>query len=269
MPRPLSVAIAPLCAAAVLAPAAAPAQTSDDWKFQAILYGYLPSVGGTTTFAGSGGGSNVNINGSKLLSLNFVFMGSLEASKGPWGVFTDVMYIDVGHDKSHSRDILIGGVLPADVTASIDYNMRGWVWTLAGTWRAVAAPTYKLDVLGGARLLDVAQTLDWQLSGNVGPVALPDRAGHRDASRHDWDAIVGVKGRALFGDTGKWFVPYYVDVGTGQSKFTWQAFAGAGYSFGWGDVVGVWRYIGYDMKSGKAIESVNLSGPAIGAVFRW
>ncbi len=67
----------------------------------------------------------------------------------------------------------------------------------------------------------------------------------------------------------KWFVPYYLDVGAGDSKSTWQAVTGVGYSFGWGDVVGAWRHLDYRMKSGNAVESLSFSGPGIAAVFRW
>ena len=64
-------------------------------------------------------------------------------------------------------------------------------------------------------------------------------------------------------------MPYYLDVGTGQSQLTWQAAAGVGYRFGWGDVSAMWRYMDYNMKSGKPIESLNLNGPLIAATFRW
>jgi len=66
-----------------------------------------------------------------------------------------------------------------------------------------------------------------------------------------------------------WFVPYYVDVGTGASHFTWQGIAGIGYAFSWGELLGVWRYLDYDFKSGKTIKSLSLDGPAVGVAFRW
>ena len=78
---------------------------------------------------------------------------------------------------------------------------------------------------------------------------------------------VGAKGRFSFGDRREWFVPYYVDVGTGQSKLTWQAFGGIGYSFGWGDVIAVWRYIDYRFDQDDA--SFKMNGPAIGVGFHW
>ncbi|HEX5640292.1 MAG TPA: hypothetical protein VFX81_10890 [Burkholderiaceae bacterium] len=36
-----------------------------------------------------------------------------------------------------------------------------------------------------------------------------------------------------------------------------------------GQSAAAWRYIDYQMKSGKPVEDVNFSGPAIAAVFRW
>jgi hypothetical protein len=85
----------------------------------------------------------------------------------------------------------------------------------------------------------------------------------------NWDAIAGLKGRVALGEGRHWFVPYYFDVGTGESSLTWQAMAGVGYSFGWGDVTLAWRHIDYDMKSGKSIESVSFDGPGVAAAFRW
>jgi len=250
--------------------AAAQAQGADDWKFQGSLYLYFPSVGGSSTFPPGNGGSSATVDASKILdNLKAAFMGSLEATRGPYGVYTDVIYIDLGNTKSQSRAIGIGGVLPVGAEATIDYSLSGWLFTLAGTWRAVATPTYKMEWLAGTRMLDMKQTLDWQLGGNIGSIALADRTGHRTDSLQNWDAIFGVKGRAAFGDGARWFAPYYLDVGAGESKFTWQATVGLGYSFGWGDVVGAWRYVGYDMKSGKTMESVNFNGPAVAAVFRW
>jgi hypothetical protein len=256
---------------ALLSSGDAAAQSADSWKWQASIYAYLPTIGGKTTFPQTSAGSDVNVDASTIIdNLKFTFMGSLEASNGRWGMLTDVIYMDLGNMKSGSRDISIGGLpLPGDANANVSFDLKGWAWTLAGTWRVASDPASKLDVVAGARLFDMRQTLGWEVTGNVGPIPLPGRAGNSEAKLSNWDAIVGLKGRAAFGDERKWFVPYYADVGTGESKLTWQAIAGIGYSFGWGDVVASWRYIDYDMKSGKKIESMNFNGPAIAAVFHW
>lgn len=50
--------------------------------------------------------------------------------------------------------------------------------------------------------------------------------------------MIGVKGRFDFGDKREWYVPYYADVGTGQSDLTLQVFGGIGYRFNaWGSVL--------------------------------
>jgi len=66
----------------------------------------------------------------------------------------------------------------------------------------------------------------------------------------------------------KWFAPFHVDVGTGDSDLTWQLLAGVGYVFSWGDLLLVYRHLDYDQKHGDLLEGLRLSGPALGASFR-
>jgi hypothetical protein len=40
-------------------------------------------------------------------------------------------------------------------------------------------------------------------------------------------------------------VPWYFDCGAGDSRYTWQVMAGAGYRFGWGDVSVAYRHLDY------------------------
>jgi hypothetical protein len=242
----------------------------DDWQFRALIYAYLPTISGSTTFP-AGSGSNVNADSDKILdSLKFAFMGTLEAQKGRWGAFTDVMYLNVSGSKSGTRDLTIGGVeLPAGVTSNASLDIKATVWTLAANYRLLAAPDAAYDVFAGARLVDVTEKLGWEFSANVGPVVGPGLTGNSQTKLDNWDAIIGLKGRFNFGQNREWFVPYYVDVGAGDSKSTWQAIAGIGYAFRWGEVVAAWRYLDYDFKSGTRIQSLNLNGPAIGVAFRW
>jgi hypothetical protein len=273
----MTIAAAALGASAALFSAGAAAQTpdpwslSDAWRFNGSIYGYFPTIGGKTTFPQSGSGSDVSVSAEQIISnLKFVFMGNLSAQKGRWGLFTDVLYMDVGGSKSDTRDINVGGVpLPVGATANANLDIKGTVWTLAGSYRVLAEPGVVMDVLGGARLLSLKETLGWQVNGNVGPIPLPGRSGNSEAKVDLWDGIVGVKGQLGFGNERRWVVPYYLDVGTGQSDLTWQAMGGFGYMFNWGDVYAAWRYLDYNMKSGDKIEDVNFSGPMIAFTFRW
>ncbi len=116
-------------------------------------------------------------------------------------------------------------------------------------------------------MLSQKHTLDWAFNTS-GPAHIA-RSGRSEVSPTYWDAIVGVKGHASFGEGLHWFVPYYADIGAGNSKLTWQAVLGLGYSFSWGDVAVAWRYIDDDFKSGEAIESLAFKGVAAGVSFRF
>jgi hypothetical protein len=260
-----------LVAGAALCASGAFAQSSDAWQFTGSLNLFLPSVSGSSTFPASGGGSTIDVDGSKVFdSLNSLFMGSLEARKGAWGMFADVIYLDFSASQSGSRDFRIGRAdLPVGASANLELGLKGWSWTFGGSYRLATTPRYQVDVLAGARLLDIETRLDWGLSGNVGSVALADRAGSRTTTLKNWDFIVGAKGRLALDGAGKWFVPYYFDIGAGDSQMTVQAMTGVGYAFSWGDVVGSWRYIDYEMKSGSFTQDLRFSGPMVAAVFHW
>lgn len=259
-------------ALAAAAPLAAQAQSAGDgWQWQAAMYGYFPELDGTTEFPSGAGGPDIHVSSGDLLrSLKFAFMGTLGAKKGQWGFWTDVFYTDVGDSKNATRDFsLTGHDLPASVTGDFKLDVKTTLWTLAGTYELAKSADYTLDLLAGARLADMKQKLDWTINGDITGIPLPGRSGSKEVSESNWDAIVGVKGLAYIGGGHTWFLPYYVDVGAGQSKLTWQFNAGIGYQFGWGALVATWRYIDYELKSDKAIQSLTFNGPLIGAVFRF
>jgi hypothetical protein len=271
MTRPITLHAALLCLGAILLPTQAAAQAVPSWTYTGSVNVFLPTMSGSTTFPESGGGSDASVDVDKILeNLHFTFMGSLEARKGDWGLYTDVVYIDLGAGKSGTRSLNLGGVeLPAGVAADAHLDLTGWSWTVGGSYRVISTPDYTFDLVAGARLLDIDQKLDWTLTGNLGSVPLPDHSGSRETRVKNWDAVLGVKGRFVFGAERRWFVPYYLDVGAGDSERTVQAMTGLGYSFGWGDVVGSWRYLDYEMKPAKGIQSLNFNGPMISAVFHW
>jgi hypothetical protein len=258
--------------------AAAPAVAQDlntgDWKYHAQIYGWFPSISGTTAYPPSTGGGSANVDFSNYMdALQFAFMGGLDVRKGKLGAFTDFIYLNFDANKSATRDLALTGPggrieLPVGASADVGIGLRGWSWTLAGTYTAVEKPGYEMLVLGGLRYLKVDTTLTWNLSGNIGSLP-PIVINGAVTSKPDWwDAIVGVRGRAQLGQ-GHWFVPYYVDVGTGQSDLTWQAVGGIGYAFTWGEVVGAYRRMDYRFDSNSSLRDLSFRGPAISLGFRW
>ena len=263
-----ALALSPL-GIALLAPVPATAQEiSDDWQFTAMIYGWLPDIAGNSAFRGDTG---FEVDVSTILDhLKMGALGDFEMQKGHWGAFTDVIYLDVGDTASRTRDLTIDNEpLPATVTARLDFDLKVTIWTLGGSYRLIATPDATFDVLVGARLIDMKQELGWELSADIGGVEPPPRTGRRDSSASNWDGIVGAKGRFLFGADRKWAVPYYLDVGTGDSDLTWQGALGLAYAFDWGSVGAGWRYLDYELKSGAPIDNINFNGPVVGVSFRW
>lgn len=257
------------------APAAAQDLSAGDWKFRAQIYGWFPSVQGSTAFPPpDSGGVTANVDvGDYLDALRFAFMGTVEARKGRVGLITDYIYLDFDAGRGASRDLTLGGPLgviqiPADASADVNVRLRGWSWMLAGTYAIGADPQFDLQLLGGLRYLKVNTTVDWNFRGNVGPLPPVARSGASTTKPDVWDAIAGAKGRYRFGST-PWFAPFYVDVGTGQSDLTWQAMGGVGYGFSWGELVAAYRHLDYTFDGSSGMKDLSFSGPAVALGFRW
>jgi len=262
-------ALAVAAALASLAPVASRAETPDEWRYAATIYVWMPSIGMDTSFPADSG-TSVDVTASDILdALNFAFMGAFAVQKGDWGLATDVNYLDLSSSTKKTRFLTVGGENLAAVTGKADLSLTGWLWTTVGSYRVVDKPDYTMDVVAGVRMLNLSSDLKWSLTGDLGDPPIIDNSGKSAVSETVWDGIVGVKGRATFGEDKKWFVPYYIDVGTGDSDLSWLGMRGAGYSFGWGDLEGVWRYLDYNMPSKDPIQNLNFNGPAIGVTFHF
>jgi len=248
-----------------------PADKTKSWHFGASIYGWFPDISGKTSFSPDGSDSDFEIDFDDILdSLEFALMGSFDMRKGRWGIFTDALYMDAGNSKNTGVQGSIGASeIPVNVNADVKLDLKSLIWTLTGYYRAIDTGGTTLDVVAGTRYLDVEQEVNWDVTGNVGDVPPLERIGDAKMSLANWDLIIGVRGRFAFGASKAWFVPYYLDIGTGESDLTWQGVAGLGYAFRWGELVAAWRYLYYDMPSGMAIGDMNFSGPVAGVTFRW
>jgi len=247
------------------------------WTFRTQIYGWFPAIAGETVFpppASGGNGTGVGIDAADYMrALEFAFMGSLEVRKGRIGALVDVIYLNFEAGESATRDLTLtgpGGLinLPAGVTADAELGLSGWVWTMTGTYSAIETSRHNLQLLGGWRYLSVKASFDWDLSGNLADLPPQSASGKISADPEFWDAIVGVRGRLNWAD-GAWFTPYHLDIGSGESDLTWQAVAGIGYAFSWGELIGVYRHLDYRLDSDSAVKDLSFGGPAVSVAFRW
>ena len=235
---------------------AAQNQDTEKWQFDLTLYGWFTDIGGTVNHSGGvvpGGPFDIDVS-NIIDNLSMVFMGGFSAHKNRWSIIADAIYLGIGNDK----DTFITTRSGIPINANVDLDFSGWILTGGVGYDVVQTDRGTLAVIGGVRyaMVDVDATL-----------SLLRLEAERSESEGLVDGIVGVRG--FFALNEQWYVPYYADIGTGDSNLTWQALAGIGYRFGWGDIKLVYRYLSYDMDDDKLLKDLDLSGPALGVVFRF
>lgn len=237
------------------------------WQFSLTPYLWLPRVDATMRYETPGsGGSPVSLN-NLLQHLNAALFLSGEARKGRWALAADLVYCGFRKEGSNVSTVTgPGGATEVPVNSGTTTTLTGYMVSVTGNYSLLRSADAKLDLLGGLRYTHIGSTLDWSFATSVD--SLPGRTGSAELGTDLWDGIVGVRGDAQLGG-GQWFVPYYLDAGTGTSKFTWQALLGIGYSFGWGDLLLVYRYLSYEQGDEQPLQRLSFSGPALGARFRF
>jgi hypothetical protein len=247
-----------------------------NWHFSLTPYLWFPNINGSADVNVGGlrdpsgaalGGANLSTEigpNDYLENLQFAIMATGEARKGLWSIFTDIIYIDFGDQETHARSLTgpLGQPLEA-IDRDTETGLSSTVWTLAGAYTLARSPTYNFDVLAGFRYLDLNRDLKWSLAGSQDILPASGRVSQDESV---WNGIVGFKGQVRLGD-GHWFIPYYADIGTGSSNWTWQALVGLGYGFGWGDLSLSIRSLSYDFDKDDA--DLRMTGPALGVSFRW
>jgi hypothetical protein len=183
------------------------------------------------------------------------FMGTLDIHNGKWGAFTDILYMDIGGNKTKSPGLSRSTACQSTLTGDLSLDIKGTLWT---TWPveyrlATSDPAFTVDALAGARMFNMKNTLGWNFTGSAPDrIRWPVAAARPSVRRHQSGTPSSAsRGNYTFGAERQWFVPFYFDIGTGQSDLTYQIVGGIGYRYKWGDVVAAWRYIDYNMKSGK------------------
>ncbi len=184
-----------------------------------------------------------------------------EVHYGPWGIMGNAIYSKSSSlgSKSYLKDQAL----------TVDSNTTSWmgIYTVAGTYTAVSTPYLYLDMLAGARFLNLNSKVALSASVTNTPYT-DDRTLYSTVSATD--AIGGVKGRVRISESN-FYVPFYVDAGGGSSvaKFTTQQILGVGYAFNYVDISLVYSNLYYSMSKDQVSSYLNMSGPALAATFRF
>ena len=212
------------------------------WETSASIYMWGAGISGETANDGE-----IDVSFSDILdNLDMGFMGILRTQKGKWGIESDFVYLKIGSDLDNN-------------TLINKFSLKTWIVTPIVTYQVVDSGQLNLHLLAGGRYLYMKPSI----TGFLGV--------QRDTSGNLWDGIIGVKGTYDLNE--KWFMPFHLDVGTGDTDVTWQAFAGIGYKYENFDLIAGYRYLDWSFDDsspgGQIFNDLTIDGPVIGAKFRF
>lgn len=219
------------------------------WTFAVEPYFWAAALDGTI---GQFGLPDVQVDATFddiLRNLKFGVMGLAEARNGNFGLFGDVMYVDLSaNDNVEARRI----------DADVEVTSQTFTTLLAGEYRLIDAEGGSLDLLAGGRLWWVATDID--ISGDL------NISGSDSAT---WvDPMVGLKGRVYL--TPEFFVGAWGMVGGFgvSSDFAWDALGSIGYRISDSiSLVAGYRALGVDYERNDFTFDVIEHGPILGAAF--
>lgn len=254
----------------LLLPLVAVAETTDNaWSGRAVLYGWLPTMKGETRYDDPDAPDGEVDIGRILESIDTVFMGAISLRRGHWGLISDYIYLDLSDEQSNTASLNLDRLGPSlDLGYSAKLRVTGYVWNLAGTYRLVDEPGYNIGILAGFRYLDLEEELI--LRATVGDPSSGGSSGRVNLKAKDGvlDGIVGVHGQVRVGGS-RWYVPYYLDIGAGDTDYTWQALSGIGYAYRSLDFSLTYRHLEWHVDSSQNLQSLSFSGPMLGIGLRW
>ena len=131
-----------------------PSAQDQGWVYKATLYGWLPSM--TTAVETDFGTIESSSSGSDALSdLDFVFMGTLAAQNGRWGIATDLLYVSLSDTKDTPLPLFGEGTVAVKATALSAYAL----------YRLTTDPALNFDIGAGFRAFDLE--VDLSLSPGI------------------------------------------------------------------------------------------------------
>lgn len=227
-------------------------EETSGWQNELTIYGWLPTINMDTRWGGTSTDSS-DMMPDIIDDLKMVLIGTYAARYDKWSFVADVMYIDLG-DSATKTHTFPGG---ETAEATVEMDIKSLLVSTGVGYNIVQTDSSVLDVIAGVRYMDLEVDISSDLPRH------PGQSGSEDLL----DGIIGLRGSYNFNEN--WYMPYYADIGTGDSELTWQLFAGVGYRYDWGDVKLGYRYIGYDMEDDMIIDNLDLGGAILGVSFKF
>ena len=243
-------ALAALLLLAMGRPASAQ-ENSSDWQFYFTPYLWMTGLGMETRGIGSVPSNEMNVDFSQVWDhLNFAFQANLEARKDRFFAMLNFNYFNLGADEGLSG--------PVFDHASLD--MVGVLASANVGYTLVKPEPISFEPFVGVQVYSV--DVDLSFRGGPSPSA--------SDTKTFVDPMVGFQSRLMLGSD--FFVDGLATVGGFgvNSKLTYQLFGGVGWQANeWLQVRAGYRHFFLEQSGGKLIRNVTMSGPIVGATFRF
>jgi hypothetical protein len=211
----------------------------DDWEFDFQVNGWGPWVQIT-----SAGGSEIDLGLDDIVkNLRGIFEAGVGVRRGKWSLSADMIYADLKFD---------------DFSGDLDkVNLKEWLVTPKIGYRAFEGDWGFVDLQVGLRYTWIDVTIE-----GAGPLG---RGFDEDVRGDIYDGLAGVSGEYNLSD--RWFLPFMIEAGAGDSDFVFGAFGGVGYRYKYADVLLVFKYLSYDFADGAPMQDEEAYGPMLSAKF--
>jgi hypothetical protein len=237
---PLCVSPAMAGEADALTPFVQSPAAEDEWEFDFQINAWLPRVEVT-----SAGGTELDFGLDDLVNnLRGVVEVGVGVRKGKWSLSSDIIYGDLKF-KDLDRMILD------------QVNLKEWLVTPKISYRAFEGDWGYVDLQAGMRYTWV----DLVIKG-AGPEG---RGFDEDVSGDIYDGLVGFTGEYNLSD--RWFLPFMIEAGAGDSDSVFAAYGGVGYRYKYADVLFVFKYLSYDFSDSAPVQDEEIFGPKLSVRF--
>jgi len=229
--------------------------SDDEWNFRLSPYLFAATMEGDVGTLPPLPPAEVDMSFSDIWdNLDMGLMGFAEARKGRFGLFADLLYMDLSADGDTPRGVLFSEF---DVEFTLSHLALG------GSYELTQANDYELNALAGVFFWDVDNKL--KLEAGAFPGLVPGMSISEDKSWND--VFLGLKGKADIND--KWYVNGWgMAAVDGDSDSAWEVYGGVGYNYSDSTaIVGGYRHMELDYDKGSILFDVEFSGPAIGVTF--
>lgn len=227
------------------------------------VYLWGAGIGGELSFPNGDRSFDVSLE-QILENLNMIGMVAYKRDIGDWSVLLDVIYLDLGADRNGTVTLPTDDGGSVDVGVGADLDLKTWVSGLYGGYTFARSGPARHQFIAGVRYLSLDAKVAIDASS---PQGEPLDGRSFSTSGDLWDGVIGFQGQFDLG--GRWQLPYHLDLGTGSSQITYQALAGAAYTFGWGSLSLTYRYLYYDEGNDGLIHELTMDGPVFAAGFRF